>query len=387
MKIVLLLLTILSSLLHSAAAAPGPDNPGTWEKRSSFLRGRIFHTAVWTYSEMIVWGGGSEHQFYNDGGLYDPYKDRWRAMTEEGAPSPRWAHAAVWTGTEMLVWGGRSNFAAQDHKNDGALYNPTTNTWRAISTQGAPTPRSQMAAVWTGTEFMVWGGVGDGGECPASGGSYNPQTDSWTSLAMDGAPEGRAEPACVWTGSEFIVWGGLLQGGTRSAGTGGIYNPDAKKWRPLPMDGAPKSARGVQSVWTGSEMLVWGGAHLEGEPLVNVGLNTGALYNPRTNSWKPTSVTGAPDGRMYYGASWTGDELIVWGGGSHLIANMNTGGRYNPATEKWTSTAIDGAPAGRGILTSVWTGEGILIYGGSTGGTAAFNETYFYSPTGKPREK
>ena len=90
---------------------------------------------------------------------------------------------------------------------------------------------------------------------------------------------------------------------------------------------------------------------------------------------------------MYYGAAWTGDELIVWGGGSHLIANMNTGGRYNPATEKWTSTAIDGAPTGRGILTSVWTGEGILIYGGSTGGTAAFNETYFYSPTGKPLDK
>ncbi len=379
-----LLLAILSGFVRAAVPGGDAENPGMWEKRSSFLRGRIFHTAVWTYSEMIVWGGGSEHQFYNDGGIYDPYKDHWRAMEAEGAPSGRWAHAAVWTGTEMLVWGGRSNFAASDHKQDGALYNPATDTWRPMSMRGAPTPRSQMAAVWTGTELLVWGGIGDGGECPTSGGSYNPRTDSWTPFTIEGAPEGRGEPACVWTGSELIVWGGLLQGGNRSAGTGGIYDPETKKWRPLPMDGAPKAARGVQAVWTGSEMLVWGGAHLEGDPLVNVGLNTGALFNPRLNSWRATSVKGAADGRMYCGAAWTGDELIVWGGGSHVVANMNTGGRYNPASGKWTATAIDGAPTGRGILTAVWTGDGMLIYGGSTGGTSAFNETYFYAPREKP---
>src|SRR3954468_11666589 len=35
---------------------------GAWQKRSSYLRGRIYHSAVWTYGEMIVWGGGSEHR-------------------------------------------------------------------------------------------------------------------------------------------------------------------------------------------------------------------------------------------------------------------------------------------------------------------------------------
>src|SRR5688572_26471620 len=54
---------------QSAADAPLGDN---WQRRSTFLRGRIYHSALWTYSGMIVWGGGSEHQFYNDGGIYHP---------------------------------------------------------------------------------------------------------------------------------------------------------------------------------------------------------------------------------------------------------------------------------------------------------------------------
>ncbi len=29
---------------------------------------------------MIVWGGGSEHRFYNDGGIYDPIRDEWQAQ-------------------------------------------------------------------------------------------------------------------------------------------------------------------------------------------------------------------------------------------------------------------------------------------------------------------
>src|SRR5690349_8419486 len=74
---------VLSTILCCAFAAaeslgeklPDPnvfDGPraGAWEKRASFLNGRIYHSAVWTYSEMIVWGGGSEHRFFDDGGIY-----------------------------------------------------------------------------------------------------------------------------------------------------------------------------------------------------------------------------------------------------------------------------------------------------------------------------
>lgn len=127
-------------------------------------------------------------------------------------------------------------------------------------------------------------------------------------------------------------------------------------------------------------MIVWGGAHLEGDSLVNVGLKTGGRYNPSSDSWQPTAVHDAPDRRLYGVAVWADEEMIVWGGGDQRSGNMSTGGRYNPVTDRWVSTQTTGAPSGRSIATAVWTGDGMLIFGGSTGGVEAFNETYYYQP-------
>src|SRR5262249_29849652 len=68
---------------------------------------RFEHTAIWTGSEMIVWGGNPGWTGINSGGRYDPATDTW-TMTSIGAGVPvgRGGHTAVWTGTEMIVWGG-----------------------------------------------------------------------------------------------------------------------------------------------------------------------------------------------------------------------------------------------------------------------------------------
>ena len=78
-------------------------------------------------------------------------------------------------------------------------------------------------------------------------------------------------------------------------------------------------------------MIVWGGYG-------GTFLNTGGRYNPITDSWTPTSATGAPTGRGFHTAVWTGSEMIVWGG----YPNTNTGGRYNPGTDSWTATSTTG---------------------------------------------
>ena len=43
-------------------------------------------------------------------------------------------------------------------------------------------------------------------------------------------------------------------------------------------------------------------------------LNTGGRYNPSTDSWTATSTTNAPSARDDHTAVWTGSEMIVWGG-------------------------------------------------------------------------
>ena len=56
-------------------------------------------------------------------------------------------------------------------------------------------------------------------------------------------------------------------------------------------------------------MIVWGG-----DNGISDCLNTGGKYSPSTDSWAATSTTNAPDARVAYTAVWTGSEMIVWGG-------------------------------------------------------------------------
>ena len=183
--------------IAAAGDAPCTDQWGA-TSISNAPMGRDLHTAVWTGSEMIVWGGVAN---FNTGGRYNPSTDSWTATSTANAPSGRIYHTAIWTGSEMIIWGGNGN--------TGGRYNPTTNSWTATSTTNAPSAREQHTAVWTGSEMIVWGGTAGTNVNFNTGGRYNPSTNSWTATSITNAPSGRYAHTAVWTGSEMIVWGGL----------------------------------------------------------------------------------------------------------------------------------------------------------------------------------
>ena len=68
---------------------------------------------------------------------------------------------------------------------------------------------------------------------------------------------------------------------------------------------------------------------------------------PCTDQWGATSTTNAPTARDGHTAVWTGSEMIVWGGGDTSDNCLNTGGRYNPSTDSWTATSTTNAPTAR----------------------------------------
>jgi N-acetylneuraminic acid mutarotase len=80
-----------------------------------------------------------------------------------------------------------------------------------------------------------------------------------------------------------------------------------------------------QMAWTGREMVVWGGY----EAVVGTMRNDGGRYDPTTDRWQPTTLTGAPSGRTIFSSVWTGKEFIIWGG-YNGPTEFNTGGRYTP---------------------------------------------------------
>ena len=91
------------------------DDTWTATSTTSAPAGRSTHTAVWTGSEMIVWGGWNGSTFFDTGGRYNPSTDSWTATSSTNAPAGRYAHTAVWTGSEMIVWGGGTGSTFFEH--------------------------------------------------------------------------------------------------------------------------------------------------------------------------------------------------------------------------------------------------------------------------------
>jgi N-acetylneuraminic acid mutarotase len=365
--------------LPTISDAPDGCIDDTWTATSTTNApsARYGHRAVWTGSEMIIWGGTDDINDFNTGGKYNPSMDSWTATSTTNAPSSRYGHTAVWTGSEMIVWGGINH--SGDVLGTGGRYNPSTDSWTATSTTNAPHARFFHTAVWTGSEMIVWGGTnGDG-----TGGRYNPSTDSWTATSTTNAPIVRLGYTAVWTGSEMIVWGGILSPFQPPLNTGGRYDPSTNSWIATSTTNAPAGRWSHTAVWTGSEMIVWGGR--------SVG-NTGGRYNPGTDSWTATTTTNAPAARYGQTAVWTGSEMIVWGG-FNGASDLNTGGRYNPNTDDWAATSTTNAPSARDGHTAVWTNSEMIVWGGYAFGVGTTNTGGRYcaqagptpTPTATPR--
>jgi hypothetical protein len=130
--------------------------------------------------------------------------ETWTSTRLLNAPERRWAHTAVWTGTTMIVWGGRD--LTNVGLNTGGRYDPVTDTWTPVSTGNAPSGRWFHTAVWTGSKMVVWGGSSQGIE-KNTGGQYDPASDSWTPTPPAALQRPHRHTA-VWTGARMIVWGG-----------------------------------------------------------------------------------------------------------------------------------------------------------------------------------
>ena len=86
----------------------------------------------------------------------------------------------MWTGSEMIVFGGCTNHDCSSQAGVGARYNPNIDNWTAMSSVNAPFPAPVS---------LRCGQVRDdhlgrllGGECQITtntGGRYNPSSNSW----------------------------------------------------------------------------------------------------------------------------------------------------------------------------------------------------------------
>jgi hypothetical protein len=310
---------------NGPASSGGIYNPATntWTTTSTANAPspRVDATAIWDDNEkaMIVWGGRTtlNGAALGTGALYYPAKNVWKTMTVDGGtPSPRWGHTAVWTGTKMIVWGGSDG---SGQLGDGGTFAPTgAGGWVQLAPGPVPTVRTGHVAVWTGDvnqSMLVWGGFGvDPMAMPskylADGGVFDFQSSMWQLMSAGGMPPtARSQASAVWTGMSMLVWGGTDAGGYLNDGgkyVGGTW---------FPVNNPQPSARaGHSAAWMttslGKRMMIWGGIGPSGY------LNDGALLDDVLLNWTPALPT-APVARAHHSTVITGDlgsKMIIWGG-------------------------------------------------------------------------
>ena len=182
-----------------------------------------------------------------------------------------------------------------------------TGHWRASKPlpQPLPSPESREGgSVWTGTEFLRWGG--QFGPWPdlvsrSDGLAYNPSTDTWTEVPA--APMASQEVALIgMVGDEVMIWGMDPLNLFGEFGSAAAYNPKTKTWRTLRrLQFVPFKEFGLITAQRRPRALVYGvensqiRAHL-------------ATYEPATDTWTEAagSVALLEDSRV------VGDERGVW---------------------------------------------------------------------------
>jgi hypothetical protein len=240
--------------------------------------------------------------------------------------------------------------------------------------------RVGYTAVAAGDEVIAWGGccgpAGRGSRAP--GAIYDVARDQWTPL--DPGPLGdRHFHTAVWTGAEMIVWGGRTE--TRLHADGAAYDPRTGSWRKVaPSPLAPRQYH--VAVWTGEEMIVWGGSKplaAERERL----LFDGAAYDPERDAWRrlaPTRLFAGTGSILAAGlepdldAEWTGGQMTIWSG--------DGAAGYDPDRDRWER--IPAPPrqirdVARGQ--TVWSGDELIVWGGAGGDGRDVQQGAAYDPS------
>jgi N-acetylneuraminic acid mutarotase len=313
-------------LKASNVAAAYDPTAHTWRRLAPPLGDRTDptgHSAVWTGTEMLVWGA-----FKTVG--FDPLTNHWRLLP----PAPGGAGLVVWTGSEMIGWGG--GCCGDANSGGAAAYSPATNTWRKLA-RSPLAPGQRPIGAWTGRQLVLLvGGIDPGSGKPwparlARAAAYDPATDTWRRIAP--LPESglRFGGTAVWDGREVLVVGA----GERSQDAL-AYNPATNRWRRLAS--MEPGHGGASAVWTGKRLLVWGGSRYdpEGDVLARHGLT----YDPNTDRWSalPQWPLRPRDGSTVV---WTGRQLVVWGGVIGTPQGTSTppkyltdGAAFTPALER-----------------------------------------------------
>lgn len=272
-------------------------------------------------------------------------------------------------GARVVVLGGGG--ASSGWLDDGGVYDLDAQTWSTMTTtvaaQGATCMVTVGERIFAGCAFSSGGAL------------YDPATDAWARVSPAGAPSRRLTCACASMGDRVFVWGGSqlasFEGGDTDLGDGAIYDRATDTWTPISSDGAPSPRSSATATWTGREVVVWGG--VEHRPVSRfTALTDGRIYDPVADRWRPITSVGAPVDSIA-AAVWSGRSVVTWGSGAAGAVSVHA---YDPTFDEWSVLPQGPLRQGTAAPSMAWSEGAVLIYGGWLGSESATAAGAWYRP-------
>jgi hypothetical protein len=139
------------------------SNTDTWANLSKSLSARSNAFGVWDGARFVVWGGTDNMGLRNDGKYQAGTV--WTALNATGAPSARMAvpRRAGWSfqtspGVVAFLGGQTSTYGQGTFTTSGATYAVVNANWGTVAAWPSGEMHDYGVAVWTGDEFVLWGG-------------------------------------------------------------------------------------------------------------------------------------------------------------------------------------------------------------------------------------
>ncbi len=281
-------------------------------------------------------------------------------MTSTNAPSSRSTGMVSTKNNEMYIFGGdNGNFTRESYK-----FNLAQNTWSMITVPSFVDARGQGSMVWTDSLLYIYGGTNSSQKFNSFI-TYNPTNNTWTNDVLSSGLSGKVGVSSVFTGTDIIVYGG--HDGSYAYGEGRSLNVSTNTWNSSNISTVnnPGPRNGHSAVWTGSEMIIWGGYT---GPFANSTIASGGkIYNPNSNTWRNMSTLNAPSARGRHSVMYTGQYMLIWGGNTNTSGNVITlsdGAAYDILNDTWLPLTLTNPLSARYDAYSCYINDRIIIFGG-----------------------
>ena len=199
-----------------------------------------------------------------------------------------------------------------------------------------------MPSLWTGEKAVF---LDTGGQGALRALAYSPDSEAWRSLPP--APLRAKGSDAIWTGSEVIVWGGGGRAGP-AAEAGAAYEPASDAWRKIA--DAPLSLNSVSLIWSGSEVIALG-SRLDLRNRSSSRYAEGAAYDPVIDTWRRLEDSGLSP--QAHAAEWVGRQMVAY----DYVTRFQ---RYDPERNRWSSKRRMPLEAGECYPDSVTVG-GLMV--------------------------